>query len=402
MDPASALAQKLASLKHLTANVPPGHYLDQSPSRSRSSTTPSSAGAAANAIQEEDDDDQGSGFAYINPELSGTMPTGRAQPISGLATESPEDIKSEKTGSKKVNYTFEMFCEDFDPADDTIRRLLELMMVELANKREAAHHKPAAGSIRKRFGSMSNLQMSASYHGYHSQSTGNMRHSYAGPPAPVFQSFHSGQSSLSGSYIPGSYVPPGSIPNSVAGSASGSVAGSVAGSVPGSGYHTPNHPYMTSLTPIHQENETVPQIVTGFAGSRNISSPQLASSSSNISSRMSRAFERAGSSSGHITPANPSHTNLSALNTASAHGGPASPSPSSPVYVPMKSPRSAVNLNPDPRRMSQSDAWMPYAGLSARARANFGTGGRFSVTSSVSDGDAFDRMKETEASDRSD
>jgi hypothetical protein len=67
----------------------------------------------------------------------------------------------------------------------------------------------------------------------------------------------------------------------------------------------------------------------------------------------------------------------------------------------MKSPKSAVSLNPDPRRMSQSDAWMPYAGLSARARANFGSGGRFSVTSSVSDGDAFDRMKEAEASDRS-
>lgn len=104
-----------------------------------------------------------------------------------------------------------MFCEDFDPTDDTIRRLFELMMVELANKREALVHKPAAGSIRKRFGSMSNLQMSASYHGYHSQSTGNLRHSYAGPPAPVFQGFHSGQSSVSGSFIPGSYVPPGSI-----------------------------------------------------------------------------------------------------------------------------------------------------------------------------------------------
>ncbi|KAG5356961.1 hypothetical protein CKK34_6342 [Yarrowia sp. E02] len=354
MDPALALAQKLASLKHLTSNIP------------RAST--------------------------------GTTQSGRVPPISGLATESPEDLKSEKEESKKVSYTFEMFCEDFDPTDDTIRRLLELMMVELANKREASVHKPAAGSIRKRFGSMSNLQMSASYHGYHSQSTGNLRHSYAGPPAPVFQSFYSGQSSVSGSFIPGSYVPPGSIPSSHA----GSVSGSMAGSVPGSGYHTPNHPYLSSLTPIHQETDTVPQIVTGFAGSRNISSPQLASSSSNISSRMSRAFERAGSS-GHnmASPNNPSHTNLSALNTGSAATVPPSPSQSSPVYVPMKSPKSAVSLNPDPRRMSQSDAWMPYAGLSARARANFGSGGRFSVASSVSDGDAFDRMKEAEASDRS-
>lgn len=399
MDPASALAQKLASLKHLTSNVPQGYYVIDvsSPTRSRSSTTPSSSASAANAIQEEDDD-EGSGFAYINPELSGTAHTGRAPPISGLATESPEDLKTEKADAKKVSYTFEMFCEDFDPSDDTIRRLLELMMVELANKREALVHKPAAGSIRKRFGSMSNLQMSASYHGYHSQSTGNLRghSSYAGPSAPVFQGFHSGQSSVSGSFIPGSYVPPGSIPSSHA----GSVSGSMAGSIPGSGYHTPNHPYLSSLTPIHQENDTVPQIVTGFAGSRNISSPQLASSSSNISSRMSRAFERAGSS-GHMTPANSSHTNLGALNTGSAATGPPSPSQSSPVYVPMKSPKSAVSLNPDPRRMSQSDAWMPYAGLSARARANFGSGGRFSVTSSVSDGDAFDRMKEAEASDRS-
>lgn len=400
MDPASALAQKLATLKHLTSNVPPGYYVvdtsSSSPSRSRSSTTPSSSASAANAIQEEEDDDEGSGFAYINPELSGTTQSGRAAPISGLATESPEDLKSEKEESKKVSYTFEMFCEDFDPTDDTIRRLLELMMVELANKREALVQKPAAGSIRKRFGSMSNL--SASYNGYHSQSTGNLRHSYAGPPAPVFQGFHSGQSSVSGSFIPGSYVPPGSIPSSHA----GSVSGSMAGSVPGSGYHTPNHPYMSSLTPIHQENDTVPQVVTGFAGSRNISSPQLASSTSNISSRMSRAFERAGSS-GHMPSSsnNPSHTNLSALNTGSAATVPPSPSQTSPVYVPMKSPKSAVNLGPDPRRMSQSDAWMPYAGLSARARANFGSGGRFSVTSSVSDGDAFDRMKETEASDRS-
>ncbi|KAG5366590.1 hypothetical protein CJU89_1026 [Yarrowia sp. B02] len=378
MDPASALAHKLASLKHLTSNIPPGYYVidTSSPSRSRSSTTPSSSASNANAIQEEED--EGSGFAYINPELSGTTQSGRVPPISGLATESPEDLKQEKEEAKKVSYTFEMFCEDFDPADDTIRRLFELMMVELANKREALVHKPAAGSIRKRFGSMSNLQMSASYHGYHSQSTGNLR--------------HSGQSSVSGSFIPGSYVPPGSIPSSHA------------GSIPGSGYHTPNHPYLSSLTPIHQENDTVPQIVTGFAGSRNISSPQLASSSSNISSRMSRAFERAGSSGHHMPSSNnpsnnPSHTNLSSLNTAAT--GPPSPSQSSPVYVPMKSPKSAVSLNPDPRRMSQSDAWMPYAGLSARARANFGSGGRFSVTSSVSDGDAFDRMKETEASDRS-